>query len=138
MDLYSGAVFIQQTLGWNLYVGVIFLLVIATIFTAFGGLSTVIFTDALAVCIMVIGGVILCIMGAQTTVEIHASTTHCNLVLNPLLCKGFVEIGGLTNLGFDYMRAVPTSTLENPNTTCGYPRDDALHIFRYLQSIVHV
>ena len=28
-----------------------------------GGLATVIFTDALAVCIMVIGGFILCIMG---------------------------------------------------------------------------
>ena len=36
MDLYSGAVFIQQTLGWNLYAGVAFLLAIAILFTAFG------------------------------------------------------------------------------------------------------
>ena len=127
VDLYSGAVFIQQTLGWNLYVGVIFLLVIATLFTAFGGLSTVIFTDALAVCIMVIGGLILCIMG---------SPTDAPTILNePQISQwssysGFVEIGGLTNLAHDYMRAVPNTTLENPNTTCGYPRDDALHIFR--------
>ena len=36
VDLYSGAVFIQQTLGWNLYAGVAFLLAIAILFTAFG------------------------------------------------------------------------------------------------------
>ena len=42
---------------------------------------------------------------------------------------GFVEVGGLTSLGYKYMRAVPNTTLANPNTTCGYPRDDALHIF---------
>ena len=36
VDLYSGSVFLQQTLGWNIYGGVAFLLAITVIFTAFG------------------------------------------------------------------------------------------------------
>lgn len=105
VDLYSGALFIQQTLGWNIYAGVGLLLFITLIFTGLGGLSTVILTDALAVIIMMIGGLVLCIIG-------------------------FVEVGGYAALEYKYMRAVPNTTLQNPNTTCGYPREDAFHIFR--------
>ena len=36
VDLYSGAIFIQQTLGWGLYSGVALLLLIALFFTALG------------------------------------------------------------------------------------------------------
>ena len=43
---------------------------------------------------------------------------------------GFMEVGGLTSLAYKYMHAVPNTTLANPDTECGYPRDDALHIFR--------
>ena len=46
--------------------------------------------------------------------------------------SGFVRIGGITALEFKYMRAVPDTTLNNPNTTCGYPRQDAWHIFRHI------
>ena len=43
---------------------------------------------------------------------------------------GFIEVGGYAALEYKYMRAVANTTLLNPNTTCGYPRDDAFHIFR--------
>ena len=80
---------------------------------AVGGLATVIFTDALGVCIMIIGSVVLTVIG-------------------------FIRIGGINNLKALYMKAVPTMVVTNStgnytiptNNTCGYPRQDAWHIFR--------
>ncbi len=45
---------------------------------------------------------------------------------------GFIEIGGYERLEYLYMRSVSDYTLENQNVTCGYPRDDAFHIFRHI------
>lgn len=39
VDLYSGAIFLNQALGWNMYVSVIALVVIAAIFTIGGKLN---------------------------------------------------------------------------------------------------
>ena len=47
-----------------------------------------------------------------------------------LLCLGFMEVGGYSEFKTRYMNAVSNVTLSNPNTTCGYPREDAFHIFR--------
>ncbi|ELU05465.1 hypothetical protein CAPTEDRAFT_176039 [Capitella teleta] len=102
-DLFSGALFIKQTLGLNIYIGVAILLAISVVFTAFGGLQTVILTDAVAVVVMILGGVVLSIIG-------------------------MIKIGGLTNLEYKYMRAIPNTT--QANSTCGRPPDNALHIFR--------
>ena len=64
-----------------------------------------IYTDALAVVIMIMGSMVLCIIG-------------------------FVKIGGFNNLVYKYNRAIPDYTLNNTNWTCGYPREDAWNIFR--------
>ena len=53
-------------------------------------------------------------------------------IANILSITGFVEVGGFRNLAYKYMNAIPNTTLADPNTTCGIPRSDALHIFRYL------
>lgn len=39
VDMFSGAVFIQQALGWNIYVAVIALLVITALYTVTGMFS---------------------------------------------------------------------------------------------------
>ena len=62
-ELYSGSLFIQQTIGLNIYIGVAIILGMSALFTILGGLTTVIITDALAVIIMVVGGVVLFILG---------------------------------------------------------------------------
>lgn len=41
VDMFSGAVFIQQALGWNIYASVIALLVITMIYTVTGGCGRV-------------------------------------------------------------------------------------------------
>ena len=35
-DIYAGAIFIQQSVGWNMYVGIVALLVITAIYTVSG------------------------------------------------------------------------------------------------------
>ena len=37
-DIYAGSIFIQQAVGWNMYVGIIVLLVITAIYTVTGRL----------------------------------------------------------------------------------------------------
>ncbi|CAF4343319.1 unnamed protein product [Rotaria sordida] len=62
VDLYSGAIFLQQALNWNLYASVIVLVLLAAFFTVGGGLTAVIWTDFIQTVIMVISAFILMII----------------------------------------------------------------------------
>ncbi|NXC34503.1 SC5AA protein, partial [Campylorhamphus procurvoides] len=102
-DLYSGALFVQVCLGWDLYLSTILMLVVTGLYTIAGGLAAVIYTDTLQTLIMVLGAVVLAV-------------------------KAFNEIGGYPNLEEAYLKAVPSKII--PNTTCHLPRADAMHLFR--------
>ncbi|KAI1883938.1 hypothetical protein AGOR_G00221230 [Albula goreensis] len=104
VDMYAGAVFIQQALHWDLYLAVILLLVITALYTVAGGLAAVIYTDALQTLVMLIGA--LTLMGFS-----------------------FAEVGGWDALMHRYGEAIPQ--VRDPNTTCGLPREDAFHLFRH-------
>nr|XP_055050707.1 sodium/myo-inositol cotransporter 2 isoform X1 [Misgurnus anguillicaudatus] len=104
VDMYAGAVFIQQALQWDIYLAVILLLGITALYTIAGGLAAVIYTDAVQTLIMLIGAMIL--MGFS-----------------------FAEVGGIQGLLDKYPHAIPS--IRVPNTTCGIPREDAFHIFRH-------
>ncbi|XP_078415397.1 sodium/myo-inositol cotransporter 2-like [Cetorhinus maximus] len=103
VDIYAGAVFIQQALRWDLYIAVIGLLAITTLYTVGGGLAAVIYTDALQTVIMLTGALIL--MG-----------------------YAFIKVEGYSGLQELYFHAIPS--IRDLNTTCGLPRNDAFHIFR--------
>lgn len=102
-DLFSGALFIQVSLGWNIYLSTVLLLVVTAIYTVAGGLTAVIYTDTLQTVIMVVGSFI-------------------------LMFISFHEIGWYTGLEQKYMEAIPKIIV--PNTTCHLPRSDAFHILR--------
>ncbi|XP_043091672.1 sodium/myo-inositol cotransporter 2 isoform X2 [Puntigrus tetrazona] len=104
VDMYAGAVFIQQALQWDIYLAVFLLLGITAVYTVAGGLAAVIYTDAVQTLIMVIGALIL--MGFS-----------------------FAEVGGFQAVLDKYPQAIPS--IRVPNTTCGIPREDAFHIFRH-------
>lgn len=55
VDLYAGALFIQESLGWNLYLSIILLIAMTAILTVTGGLVAVIYTDTVQAFLM-IGG----------------------------------------------------------------------------------
>ncbi|XP_041370519.1 sodium/glucose cotransporter 4-like [Gigantopelta aegis] len=104
VSMYAGAVFIQQSLGWNMYVSIISVTVVTAVYTIIGGLSAVIWTDTLQTVIMLFGAIWLC-------------------------AKGLIKTGGIEGLFEQYMHAVPNVTTCG-NTTAGFPRADSLHIFR--------
>uniref|UniRef100_A0AAQ5Y516 Sodium/glucose cotransporter 1 n=1 Tax=Amphiprion ocellaris TaxID=80972 RepID=A0AAQ5Y516_AMPOC len=103
-DMFSGAIFINQALGLNIYLAVILLLLITALYTVTGGLAAVIYTDALQTVIMVIGSFIL--MGFA-----------------------FHEVGGYENFQEQYMQAIPSVT-GNVSAECYEPRADSFHLFR--------
>uniref|UniRef100_A0A7N6A538 Sodium/mannose cotransporter SLC5A10 n=1 Tax=Anabas testudineus TaxID=64144 RepID=A0A7N6A538_ANATE len=102
-DLYSGALFVQVCLGWNLYLSTVLMLVVTALYTIAGGLAAVIYTDTLQTFIMIVGAIILTI-------------------------TAFNKIGGYGNLEQVYSMAVPSKII--PNSTCHLPREDAMHLFR--------
>ncbi|XP_057605077.1 sodium/myo-inositol cotransporter 2 isoform X1 [Hippopotamus amphibius kiboko] len=103
VDMYAGAIFIQQSLHLNLYLAIVGLLAITALYTVAGGLAAVIYTDALQTLIMLIGALIL--MGYS-----------------------FAAVGGLEGLEEKYFLAVAGN--RSGNSSCGLPRKDAFHIFR--------
>uniref|UniRef100_A0A7N8XDI8 Sodium/mannose cotransporter SLC5A10 n=1 Tax=Mastacembelus armatus TaxID=205130 RepID=A0A7N8XDI8_9TELE len=102
-DLYSGALFVQVCLGWNLYLSTVLMLVVTALYTIAGGLAAVIYTDTLQTFIMIVGAIILTI-------------------------TAFNKIGGYGKLEQVYSMAVPSKII--PNSTCHLPRQDAMHLFR--------
>ncbi|XP_076354799.1 sodium/mannose cotransporter SLC5A10-like isoform X2 [Tachypleus tridentatus] len=103
VNLYSGAVFIQQALRWNLYLSVLLLLLMTSVCTVSGGLAAVIYTDTLQFFIMLVGAGIVAV-------------------------RAFVEVGGFQALQFKYMQAVPSILKEN--VTCGLPKENSLQMLR--------
>ncbi|KAM6938218.1 sodium/glucose cotransporter 4 isoform 1-T1 [Lycodopsis pacificus] len=102
-DIFSGAMFIQVSLGWDLYLSTAVLLLVTAIYTVAGGLAAVIYTDAFQTLIMV--------GGAFT-----------------LMFIAFSKVGWYEGLVVRYMSAVPSVTVAN--TTCHLPRSDAFRLFR--------
>ncbi|XP_060116838.1 sodium/myo-inositol cotransporter 2 [Heteronotia binoei] len=103
VDIYAGALFIQQALHWDLYVAVSGLLLITAVYTVAGGLAAVIYTDTLQTGIMLAGA--LTLMGFS-----------------------FAKVGGLEDLQNRYFKAIASS--HQGNSSCGLPREDAFRIFR--------
>ncbi|XP_036377112.1 sodium/glucose cotransporter 4 [Megalops cyprinoides] len=102
-DIFSGALFIQVSLGWDLYLSTVVLLAVTAVYTIAGGLTAVIYTDALQTVIMVVGALV-------------------------LMFIAFDKVGWYEGLLEQYKVAVPSLTVAN--TTCHLPRSDAFHIFR--------
>ncbi|XP_034736480.1 sodium/glucose cotransporter 4 [Etheostoma cragini] len=102
-DIFSGAMFIQVSMGWDLYLSTGILLLVTAVYTVAGGLAAVIYTDALQTLIMV-GGAF------------------------ALMFIAFSKVGGYEGLVESYMLAVPSVTVAN--TTCHLPRSDAFRLFR--------
>lgn len=101
--MFSGALFIQLALKWDMYVSLAVLLTVTGIYTVLGGLTAVMYTDTFQTIVMVIGSAV-------------------------VMVTGFVKIGGYQNLERLYFEAIPS--VRSNNTTCGLPRADAFHVFQ--------
>uniref|UniRef100_A0A3P8UFS6 Solute carrier family 5 member 9 n=2 Tax=Cynoglossus semilaevis TaxID=244447 RepID=A0A3P8UFS6_CYNSE len=102
-DIFSGALFIQVSFGWDLYLSTGILLLVTAAYTVAGGLAAVIYTDAL-----------------QTVIMVGGAFT--------LMFIAFTRVGWYEGLVDRYMSAVPSVVV--PNTSCHLPRSDAFRMFR--------
>ncbi|XP_073673637.1 sodium/glucose cotransporter 2 isoform X1 [Garra rufa] len=105
VDMFSGAVFIQQALGWNIYVAVIALLCITALYTVTGGLAALMYTDTVQTFVIIAGAFVL--MGFS-----------------------FYEVGGYSALLEKYSLALPSQRSSNISELCYTPREDAFHLLR--------
>ncbi|KAG9330965.1 hypothetical protein JZ751_021422 [Albula glossodonta] len=111
VDMFSGAVFIQQALGWNIYVAVIALLSITALYTVTGGLAALMYTDTVQTFIIIAGAVVLMVFS-------------------------FLEVGGYSALMQKYPSSLPTARQSldpqryNISERCYMPRPDAFHLLR--------
>ncbi|XP_064610578.1 sodium/myo-inositol cotransporter-like [Liolophura sinensis] len=103
VNLYTGALFIQQSLKWDLYLCILLLILVTAILTITGGLTAVIYTDTLQAFLMVGGALVL--MG---------------------FC--FAEVGGLQGLYEKY--PVAETNIIIPNTTCHQTDPQAFKMLR--------
>ncbi|XP_054642359.1 sodium/myo-inositol cotransporter [Dunckerocampus dactyliophorus] len=85
VDLYAGALFIQESLGWNLYVSIVLLISMTALLTVTGGLVAVLYTDALQAVLMIGGALTLTIIS-------------------------LIKVGGLEGVRTKYMEAIPNVT----------------------------
>ncbi|XP_064615933.1 sodium/glucose cotransporter 1-like [Liolophura sinensis] len=107
-DLYAGAIFIEQSLNWDIYFAILLLLAVAALFTITGGLTAVIWTDFVQTIIMIVGAF-------------------------ALMALSYIKVGGFSAMVEKYPSAIPNTTL-NSNTSCGYPRKDYMHLIRSASS----
>ncbi|XP_068575432.1 sodium/myo-inositol cotransporter-like [Cebidichthys violaceus] len=115
VDLYAGALFIQESLGWNLYLSIIILITMTALLTVTGGLVAVIYTDTVQAFLMIAGALCLTIIS-------------------------LVKVGGLEGVRTKYMQASPNITailLSSPNLTYSeschlhlHPKPNALKLLR--------
>lgn len=112
VDLYAGALFIQESLGWNLYLSIVLLISMTALLTVTGGLVAVMYTDALQAVLMIGGALTL------TTISL-------------------IKVGGLEGVRTKYMQAVPnvSAIIANGNFTYSpscriHPKSDSLRILR--------
>ncbi|KAM9211246.1 LOW QUALITY PROTEIN: sodium/glucose cotransporter 2-like [Leptosomus discolor] len=102
VDMYSGAIFIREALGWDLYAAVGALLAVTALYTVTGGLAALMYADLLQTLIIVVGASVLAgyALGA---------------------------VGGYEGLVERYPLALPP----NATGPCGRPRPDAFHLLRH-------
>ncbi|XP_043927500.1 sodium/myo-inositol cotransporter-like [Protopterus annectens] len=112
VNLYAGALFIQESFGWNLYLSIILLIGMTALLTISGGLVAVIYTDTVQAVFMIVGAVI-------------------------LMTVSLVKVGGFEELKHKYMLATPnvteillTNNFTNTNFCHIYPKPDSLKLLR--------
>ncbi|MBZ3878678.1 Sodium/nucleoside cotransporter [Sciurus carolinensis] len=158
VDMFSGAVFIQQALGWNIYASVIALLGITMIYTVTGGLAALMYTDTVQTFIILGGAIILTGYGMRLSqwgrgVEVSGEPRIrdivCHWYVGPkdgisigvkspdgLVCTAFHEVGGYSGLFDKYLGAMTSLTVSkdpvvgNISSSCYRPRPDSYHLLR--------
>ncbi|CAF4618992.1 unnamed protein product [Rotaria sp. Silwood1] len=121
VNIYAASLFINYAFHWNIYLSVLFVLMLTALCTVSGGLASVMYTDTIQAIIMIFGGFVVMILS-------------------------YKEIGGMSNLYRRYLNAMPSVNDDqqygnmtniwlnqtNLTATCGKP---TMKSFQMLRSI---
>ncbi|OPJ87410.1 hypothetical protein AV530_000894 [Patagioenas fasciata monilis] len=115
-DLYSGALFVQVCLGWNLYLSTVLMLVVTGLYTIAGGLAAVIYTDALQTLIMVLGAIVLAVKvhKLQETDRAFDSKAEFPALLRKT-CSSIVSSDGIPPCGNGMAEGGASTSSEHPD-----------------------
>jgi sodium/myo-inositol cotransporter 3 len=107
VNIYASSLFLNYAFSWNIYLSVLFILVLTAVCTITGGLTSVMYTDTLQAVIMILGGFLVMILS-------------------------YKEIGGLSNLYRRYLNATPIDQIGNSSMlgTCGQPTMKSFQMLR--------
>ncbi|XP_033928371.1 sodium/glucose cotransporter 2-like [Melopsittacus undulatus] len=101
VDMFSGALFIREALGWDLYPSVGALLAVTALYTVTGGLTALMYADLV-----------------QTLLIVGGASVLAGYALS--------AVGGLPGLRARY----PLAAAHNVTAPCRLPRDDAFRLLR--------
>ncbi|CAF4636275.1 unnamed protein product [Rotaria socialis] len=121
VNIYAASLFINYAFHWNLYLSVLFVLMLTAVCTVSGGLASVMYTDTIQAVIMIIGGF-------------------------SLMVLSYTKIGGLSNLYREYLTAMPSPIIDQQyenitnvwlnqtaaSITCGKPSMKSFQMLRSL------
>src|SRR5687768_4502595 len=65
VSLYAGALVLRQVVGWDFYTSAIIMVVATGVYTIFGGLAAVIYTELLQAVVLLIGAIVLTLLGLE-------------------------------------------------------------------------
>jgi SSS family solute:Na+ symporter len=63
VSLYAGALVLRQVVGWDFYTSATVMVVATGVYTIFGGLSAVIYTELLQAVVLLVGAIVLTLLG---------------------------------------------------------------------------
>ena len=65
VSLYAGALVLRQVVGWDFYTSAFVMVVATGVYTVFGGLAAVIYTELLQAVVLIAGAVVLTVLGLE-------------------------------------------------------------------------
>jgi SSS family solute:Na+ symporter len=65
VSLYAGALVLREVVGWDFYTSAIVMVVTTGVYTIFGGLAAVIYTELLQAVVLLIGAIVLTLLGLE-------------------------------------------------------------------------
>uniref|UniRef100_A0A8C3USS1 Uncharacterized protein n=1 Tax=Catharus ustulatus TaxID=91951 RepID=A0A8C3USS1_CATUS len=92
VDMYSGALFIREALGWDLYASVGALLGITALYTVTGGLTALMFADLVQTLIIIAGASVLAVYGGTGLYWFILGGAGRELGGNTLVLYGFILV----------------------------------------------
>ncbi|VDH92468.1 solute carrier family 5 (sodium/glucose cotransporter), member 9 [Mytilus galloprovincialis] len=122
IEIYSGAIFLQQILKWNMYLCVVLILIVTALFTVIGGLASVIYTDTLQSAVLLISATILAVMGLNEDQLIVQRTLSAKNMVHAKAATLFASVLKLTGLLLFIIPGMISRILYTDDIACADPK----------------